>query len=186
MQPINKPIIHQVSTLATTKYFQIEQLKLEFSNGQKCTYERLKGSDRGAVLVVPMLDNNTVIMIYEYACGTEKYELGCVKGKIDIGEDPLTAANRELAEEIGYLAGRLDLLKTVTFAPGYQSNFTHLILARDLSPIDNNQYIGDEPEPLVLVKKSLADLDTWVYDENLTEGRSLAALYLAKSMISQS
>jgi ADP-ribose diphosphatase len=43
----------------------------------------------GAVLVVPMLDDDTVLMIYEYSGGTHRYELALTKGKIDAGESPL-------------------------------------------------------------------------------------------------
>jgi ADP-ribose diphosphatase len=50
------------------------------------------------------------------------------KGKIDAGESPLEAANRELIEEIGYGAKKLSFIKTMTLAPGYQSNFTHSFL----------------------------------------------------------
>jgi ADP-ribose diphosphatase len=49
-----------------------------------------------------MLDDDTVLMIYEYSSGTHRYELALTKGKIDAGESPLEAANRELIEEIGY------------------------------------------------------------------------------------
>ncbi len=179
------PIVSQIKTLAKTKCFNIEQLSLEFSNGQQRVYERLKGSAIGAVLVVPMLDNDTALMIYEYSGGTQRYELGCVKGKIDIGETPLQAANRELAEEIGYQASQLTLLKTVTLAPGYQANTTHLILARGLSTIDMTQFVGDEPEPLIVVKRSLAQLDNWVHEQAITESRSITALYLVKSHLAK-
>jgi 8-oxo-dGTP pyrophosphatase MutT (NUDIX family) len=49
--------------------------------------------------------------------------LALTKGKIDAGESPLEAANRELIEEIGYGAKKLSFIKTMTLAPGYQSNF---------------------------------------------------------------
>jgi ADP-ribose diphosphatase len=50
-----------------------------------------------------MLNDDTVLMIYEYSGGTDRYELALTKGKIDDGETPLEAANRELIEEIGWL-----------------------------------------------------------------------------------
>jgi ADP-ribose diphosphatase len=180
LDKFKRPIILEVETLARTKHFHIESLLLHFSNGQKRTYERLKGSSRGAVLVIPMLDDETVLMIYEYSGGTHKYELGLPKGKIDEGETPLEAANRELAEEVGFSANKLTYLKEMTIAPGYQSNHTHIILAEDLVPKIAQ---GDEPEPLTIVKHKLAELDTLVLDENLTEARSIAALYMAKNRL---
>jgi ADP-ribose diphosphatase len=180
LDKFKRPIILEVETLARTKHFHIESLSLQFSNGQERIYERLKGSSRGAVLVIPMLDDETVLMIYEYSGGTHKYELGLPKGKIDKGETPLEAANRELTEEIGFSANKLTYLKKMTIAPGYQSNHTHIILAQDLVPKTAE---GDEPEPLTIVKHKLAKLDDLVLDENLTEACSIAALYMAKNRL---
>jgi 8-oxo-dGTP pyrophosphatase MutT (NUDIX family) len=84
-------------------------MDVEFSNGATRTYERLNSKGRGAVLVIPMLDDDTVLMIYEFSGGTERYELGLTKGKIDVGETPVEAAQRELKEEIGYGANKLPL-----------------------------------------------------------------------------
>ncbi len=175
-----RPIILDVVTLARTKYFHIEKLALKFSNSQQRIYERLKGSSRGAVLVIPMLDDETVLMIYEYSGGTHKYELGLPKGKIDKGETPLEAANRELIEEVGFSAKKLTYLKEMTIAPGYQSNHTHIILAQNLTPKTAQ---GDEPEPLTVVKHKLSKLDDLVQDEDLSEARSIAALYMAKNYL---
>lgn len=175
-----KPKILKVKTIASTRFFNIESVDLEFSNGVRRQYERLNPPGNGAVLVVPMLDNETVLMIYEYSCGTDKYELVLPKGKIDESETVITAANRELIEEISYGAKKITPLKTMTTAPGYQSSLTHIVLAQDLYPA---QAEGDEPELLEVVKRKLSDLEQLVYDEDLTESRSIAALYMAKAQI---
>jgi ADP-ribose diphosphatase len=73
-------------------------MDVEFSNGATRIYERLVSRGNGAVLVVPMLDDDTVLMIYEYSGGTERYELGLTKGKIDKGETLIETAARELKE----------------------------------------------------------------------------------------
>jgi len=175
-----KPKILSVETLATTRVFNIESLDLEFSNGEKRQYERLKPPGNGAVLVVPMLDDDTVLMIYEYSGGTDRYELALTKGKIDAGETPIEAANRELMEEIGYGSNKLTFIKTMTLAPGYQSNVTHIVLAQDLYEASAE---GDEPEPLEVVEYKLSELEDLAYHKDLTEARSIAALYMAKEII---
>ena len=177
-----KPKILKIETLATTRVFNIERLDLEFSNGERRQYERLNPPGNGAVLVIPMLDDDTVVMIYEYSGGTDRYELAVTKGKIDAGEAPLDAANRELMEEIGYGSNKLTFLKTMTLAPGYQSNITHIILAQELYKASAE---GDEPEPLEVVEHKLSNLEELVYNEDLTEARTIAALYMAKGVISK-
>jgi len=177
-----KPELSNIQNIATTNFFNIQSMDVKFSNGETRQYERLKPPGNGAVLVIPMLDDETVLMIYEYSGGTDKYELALTKGKIDDGETPLEAANRELIEEIGYGAKRLTFLKAMSIAPGYQSSITHIVLAQDLY---KDCAEGDEPEPLEVVEHKLAKLETLVYDNDLTEARSIAALYMAKEVIRQ-
>ncbi|WP_138146915.1 ADP compounds hydrolase NudE [Bathymodiolus heckerae thiotrophic gill symbiont] len=175
-----KPKVSNIKNIATTKFFNIQSMDVAFSNGEKRIYERLKPPGNGAVLVIPMLDEETVLMIYEYSGGTDRYELTLTKGKIDEGETPLEAANRELIEEIGYGANKLTFIKEMTIAPGYQSSITYIVLAQDLYKASAQ---GDEPEPLEVVEHKLADLDNLVYDEDLTEARSIAALYMAREIV---
>ena len=175
------PKVTNVQTVARSHVFNVESMDVEFSNGTKRTYERLNPKGNGAVLVVPMLDDDTVLMIYEFSAGTECYELGLTKGKIDKGETPIEAASRELKEEIGYGANKFTFLKTITLAPGYQSNTTHIVLAEDLY---EEIAEGDEPEPLEIVSHKLSNLDQLTYDEDLTEARSILALYMVREIIS--
>jgi ADP-ribose diphosphatase len=174
------PIVSNIKTLANTGIFHIESLDIEFGNGEKRTYQRLNPKGNGAVLVIPVFDGGKFAMIYEYSGGTNKYELALPKGKIDDGETILEAANRELQEEIGFKAGNLKHIKTMTIAPSYQANKIHIVLATELT---SSKLSGDEPEELKVVYKNFADLEKLVYDEDLSEARSIAALYMAKNLI---
>jgi len=170
-----KPVITHCETIARTRVFRVERIQLRFSNGREVEYERLHGSGRGAVLVVPCLDDDTIILIREYAAGLDRYELAFPKGLMDDGESPQQAANRELQEEIGFGARELTLLKTLSVAPGYATFETHILLAQDLYA---SRLPGDEPEAIEVVRWSLADLSALVAQEDFVEARSIAALYL--------
>jgi ADP-ribose diphosphatase len=174
-----KPKLTNIHTVAESRIFNLESMDVEFSNGATRIYERLVSRGNGAVLV-PMLDDETVLMIYEYSGGTERYELGLTKGKIDKGETLIETAARELKEEIGYGANKLTFLKTITLAPGYQSSETHIVLAEEL--YEEKAY-GDEPEPLEIVAHKLSDLEKLTYSEDLTEARSILALYMVRDII---
>lgn len=173
------PTIHHVTDQQAGP-FQLEQLDLEFSNGERRLFQRLTGRGHGAVVVVPMLDAHTVLLVREYAAGVHRYELGLVKGRIDAGESALEAANRELKEEAGYGARQLDALRQLTLAPTYMSHQTTLVLARDLYP---ERLPGDEPEELEVVPWKLAELDQLMLREDFSEGRSLAALFIARQWL---
>src|SRR3546814_13123151 len=79
------PIIHGITEHDAGPY-RLERLDLEFGNGERRRYERLHGRGHGAVAVVPMLDDDTVLLVREYAAGVHRYELGLVKGRIAAGE----------------------------------------------------------------------------------------------------
>lgn len=176
----DKPTILNSQTLARTKLFHIEQLDLRFANGAETRYERLVGSPQGAVLIIPMLDEDTFLLIREYAAGIERYELSLPKGRIEHGEAILDAANREIAEEVGYAANTLHHLTSLSLAPGYLGHFTHVVLARDLF---EQQGEGDEPEPLEVVPWRMSELDRLIIREDCTEARSIAALFMAREYL---
>ncbi|MEO6365349.1 MAG: ADP compounds hydrolase NudE [Luteimonas sp.] len=175
------PTIHGVTEHEAGPY-RMERLDLEFSNGERRRYERLHGRGHGAVIVVPVLDADTVLLVREYAAGVHRYELGLVKGRIDAGELPEQAANRELQEEAGYAAGRIDVLRSLSLAPSYMSHQTHLVIARDLHP---QRLPGDEPEELEVVPWKLSALHELILQEDFSEGRSIAALFIAREWLRQ-
>ena len=116
---LKTPEIQSIKEVARTKLFKIEAVDLVFSNGKKAQFERICGNPRGAVMIIPMKDADTVLLIREYSVGTERYELQLPKGKIDGDESILEAANREMMEEVGYGGHQLEFFRTVNLAPGY-------------------------------------------------------------------
>lgn len=169
------PQIVTRKVVASSRLMRIEAIDLRFSNGVERQFERMQGSGRGAVMVVPFLDPDTLLLVREYAAGLHNYQLGFPKGLIDPDETPEQAANRELKEEIGYGAGELIALKSVTMAPQFFSATMHIYIARNLYP---EQLPGDEPEPLELVPWQLQNIDSLLEQDDFTEARSIAALLL--------
>lgn len=175
-----KPQILQTRQLAQTRIFTIEQVDLRFSNGVEVEFERLISPLPGAVLVVPLLDDDTVLLTREYSAGVDRYELSFAKGHCEAGEDILESANREMMEEVGYGARQLTLLRTFTLSPAYMNHQTHVVLAEDLY---EKRLPGDEPEEIEVRPWSLARLDELLQQEECTEARSIAALYIVRDMI---
>ncbi len=175
-----KPSVIHSELIASTRIFRVEQRDLQFSNGIKVSYERLVGSDNGAVLIVPMLDDNTVLLIREYAAGVHRYELALPKGKIEPNEPLLEAANREIMEEVGYGSKDLSHLTSLTVAPGYLSHETHIVLAENLY---EQKCDGDEPEEMEVVPWQLDRIPELLAHEECTEARSIAALFMVRELM---
>ena len=176
------PIIHDSEDLDFGGRFHVERLQLEFSNGARRQYERMKSRGNGAVIVAPMQDPETILLIREYACGVHRYELGLVKGRIDRGESVLEAAEREMKEEAGFGARKLTVLRPMTLAPTYMSHQTWLVLAEDLYP---ERLQGDEPEELEVLPWKLDALHDLMMREDCSEGRSLAALFIVREYLAR-
>ena len=174
------PIIHATRNVADSRFLRFEQVDLEFSNGERRTYERMKPGGLGAVIIVPMLDAETVLLVREYGVGLERYELGLPKGRLDPGETVEQGADRELKEEVGFGARLLMPLRTLSLSPSYMSHVAHVVLAQDLYP---ERLEGDEPEPLDVVPWKLDDLHTLMERDDVTEGRSIAALFMAREYL---
>ncbi|MEF3194249.1 MAG: ADP compounds hydrolase NudE [Halothiobacillaceae bacterium] len=175
-----KPSILAVTPVARTRIFEVEEVHLRFSNGVETRYERLVGSPHGAVLTVALNAVGEVLLIREYAVGLHRYELGLPKGRIEASESPLAAGVRELREETGFGAHRAELLGELTLAPGYSTQRTFVVLARDLyhAPLP-----GDEPEPIEVVPWPLERLGELISLPECSEARTLAALFMTRERL---
>ncbi len=169
------PVILKKDVVAQSRLFRVEALQLRFSNGEERVYERIPGGNRHAVMIVPVLNNDTLLLIREYAAGTHAYEIGFPKGLVDAGETDAEAANRELQEEIGMAAGNLTFMKQVSLAPGFMNARMAIFMAHDLYP---QKLIGDEPEALEIVPWPLKDAEALLEHPQFHEARSVAALLL--------
>lgn len=176
------PQIDDRKIIAKSRFFRIEQVDLTFSNGETREFERMAGSGRGAVMILPLKDRDTMLLIREYAAGTHSYQLGFPKGLIDPGESPEIAANRELQEEAGFKAQRLTRLQEVAMAPTFFDAKIHLIIAEDLS---ESTLEGDEPEPLEVIEWPLANLDELLGREDFIEARCIAGLLLLQKWLKE-
>jgi len=179
-----KPTVLSREIVASSRLFRVEAVQLRCANGNERTYERLvgRGNGYGAEMVVAMLDAEHAVLVEEYCGGTDEYELSLPKGLIEPGEDVLAAADRELKEEAGFGARQLEHLTELSLSPGYMSQKIQVVLATDLY---EERLEGDEPEPMRVDKVNLRELSALAMHPQFTEGRALAALYLARDLLIQ-
>jgi ADP-ribose pyrophosphatase len=127
----------------------------------------------GAAAMVPMKDDETVIMIrqFRHAAGGFIYEIPA--GKLYPGEDPLDCAARELQEEIGYKAFSFVLLSSIFTAPGFTDEVIHIYLATGLTK--GTQQL-DRDEVLEVVELPLKEAIQKIEDGAIRDAKTIVGL----------
>mgnify|MGYP000090630879 CR=1 FL=1 len=172
---MQKPVITETKTVAKSHLFRVEEVHLTFSNGEKRIYERLCPARYRAVMIVPLINEDTILLVREYSVGVEGYTLGFPKGLVEPGENLLDGANRELMEEVGMGAHKFTYMRELMLSPNYMQHKIDLVLAEDLY---EKRLEGDEPELLEVVRWKLSDIDDLLAQPDFIESRSLTALLL--------
>jgi ADP-ribose diphosphatase len=132
---------------------------------------------RDEALIVPLTQQGAVIFAVEPSPALGRDVLILPGGEVADGEFSLDAGNRELQEEIGYRADRLDFLASLHPWAKYLTVRSHVYLARDLQP---GKLAGDEDYAIGVESVPLADFETLIASGRLTDARVVAALYLAR------
>lgn len=151
--------------------------RVKLPNGKESTREYLMHP--GAVVVIPFLDEKTLIMErqYRYPVGQIFYELPA--GKTDPGEDYLTTGKRELLEETGYSADRWEMLTTIHPAVGYSNEKMALYAAYDLT---HTSIKRDDDEFLEIVKLPLNDALELMRAGKITDAKTMVGLFWAEKL----
>jgi ADP-ribose pyrophosphatase len=127
----------------------------------------------GAAAVVPFLSDDEVLLIRQYRHAALGMILEVPAGKLGDGEPPEVCARRELEEEAGQRAGRLEALGWIWTTPGFTDEKIHLFAAFDLVPTPQRP---DDDEFIELVPTSLSRALELVWRGEINDAKSAMAL----------
>ena len=139
----------------------------------------------GAVSVVPYEADGTVLLVRQYRAAIDRELLEIPAGKRDVADEPpeLTA-HRELAEEVGRRAGRMELLTTFYNSPGFCDEYSYTYLARDLTEVPTEAHSAEE-EAMSIERMPFGDALGLIASGDITDAKTIIALLLAKDRLSR-
>lgn len=128
----------------------------------------------GAAAVVPVMDDGRILMVRQYRNALDRYTLEIPAGKLDLPDEPtVNCASRELEEETGYRSDHLEYLISVHTTVAFCDEAIDIYLARHLIP--SHQHL-DEDEVINVEPWELKDLEELIYQGQITDGKTIAAL----------
>jgi len=128
----------------------------------------------GAVVILPLLDDGTVLMERQYRYPLDRVFIEFPAGKIDAGESHLACAQRELLEETGYTASDWQFVSTIHNAIAYSDEHLELFLARGLVAGERQL---DEGEFLETFTATVPQLLDWVKDGTITDVKTVIGIF---------
>lgn len=133
----------------------------------------------GAVTVVPVLPDGTVVLVRQFRSSVEGMLLELPAGKRDVADEPpaVTAA-RELREEVGLEAAELIPLVQLLHSPGFCDEVNHIFLATGLTEVER-AVDGPEEEHMTILHMPLDDVYDRIADGSLTDAKTIVGLTLA-------
>ncbi len=152
----------------------VESLTVTLPDGRTATRDKI--SHPGASVVIPMGSENELYMVRQFRKPIEKVTLEIPAGKLDAGEDPMECAVRELREETGLVAEKVEHVISIHSTPGFCDEVLHMYLATGLkegpAAADEDEFITTEKIPVV----KLVDM---ILNGEITDAKTIIGVLLA-------
>jgi ADP-ribose pyrophosphatase len=160
--------------------FLIEVAEATFEAPDGTRFERDVVHHPGAVSVVPILHDGSVLLVRQYRAAIDADLLEIPAGKRDVaGEPPELTARRELEEEVGMRAGRLELMARFYNSPGFCDEHSHVFVATDLTPTERCAH-GPEEQHLTVHRVPLGEVEGMIAGGTIVDAKTIIGLSLAR------
>lgn len=173
-RPLGERIIHRGPV------FEVAVGEVRTPEGDVVTREYVRHP--GAVMVVPVVGGEAVL-VRQYRAAIDEHLLEIPAGKRDVaGEQPEVTAARELQEEVGLRAGRLELLSTFYNTPGFSDEHSYCYLGLDCAEVSADRQ-GVEERHMSIERLGLDAVPGAIADGRLIDAKSIIGLLLARERL---
>jgi ADP-ribose pyrophosphatase len=138
-------------------------------------YKREIVVHKGSAVVIPVFDDGTVALVRQYRHAAGKELLEVCAGTLEDGEDPETTAVRELEEEVGMRAGKIEKLTEFYVSPGFLTEKMYVFLATELAETQQNL---EDDEILSIERHSIPDLLEMIRKGEIEDAKTMVGITL--------
>ena len=169
-------------TLSSQKIFagRVFSVTVDTVREGELTYQREVVHHGGSAVIVPVFDDGTVALVRQYRHPTVRYLLEIPAGTLADGERPEYGAERELQEELGIIAGRMEKLTEFFVSPGFCEEKMWIYLATEL--VQGTQRL-EEDEILDVVRLPLSEALEMITSGEIQDAKTIIGLMLAAPRI---
>ena len=159
----------------TGKVLSLDVDEVEEPGGVHARREVVRHS--GSVAVLAIQDDGKIVLVRQYRYPVDDFVWELPAGRLDEGESPEQAAQRELQEEIGYKASQLQKMAFFHTTPGFCDESMHVFRATGLLA---SKAQGDEDERIEVQAFTLSELEAMIDRGEIREGKTLVAILLER------
>ena len=171
------------SYVVDTRFLRLRKDTIELPDGTVVEDYYVRES-RGFIIVFALTADNRVVLVRQYKHGIARELLELPAGAIDPGETPLETAIRELAEETGYEAASMELVRSFVTDPTNADTIAHLFLARHAHKTREQDL--DPTERITVQLASLDELRALVREGTIDSMPHVAAIYFMLDVVLRS
>ena len=161
------------------KVFDVKVDEIEYDSGNKGIREI--AVHPGGAVVVAVKDDGKIIMVNQFRYPLQKKIFELPAGKLDYNEDPYKCAVRELEEETGYKAKKVEKLGQIYTTPGFCTEILHIYLAKELIQGDHNREEGEQGMEIFELSKQ--EIEEKIIKGEITDSKTICGIYLAQKYI---
>ncbi len=159
--------------------FDIKVDQIEYDSGNKGVREIIL--HHGGAVVLPVTKNGKIVFVKQYRYAFDEFIYELPAGKLEIDEEPVECATRELTEETGYKSDNISPLGKIYTTPGFCNEILYIYLAEDLIPGKHNREEGEQG--MEIFEFTFKEIDKMITEGKIVDSKSLSALYYYRNRI---
>jgi len=170
------------TTRARSAFLELVEATVESDAGERFTRSIVRHP--GAVTVVPVTDDDHVLLVRQYRAAVGAPILEAPAGKRDVdGEAPDETGRRELEEEVGCSAREMVLLAEAYTSPGFSDEYAYIFAAFGLTPVDDAHAATAEEAAMTVERVPLTRIDELIARRELVDATTIIGVLLARQLV---